>query len=66
MTATPFWLPLQERRERQRASIMDELAGTIERMIAIQATAYPDCWSDDDRREMAIHHLFPALEREEL
>jgi hypothetical protein len=48
------------------APLMDELASAMERMIAIQVTAYPDCWSDDDRREMAIHHLFPELEREEL
>lgn len=29
----------------------------IDRMIQIQMTAYPDHWSDADKREMAMIHL---------
>ena len=33
------------------------MTGHLENMILIQMTAYPDCWSDADRREMAEKHL---------
>lgn len=29
-----------------------------ERMIAIQMSAYPDHWTEEERREMAEQHLF--------
>lgn len=37
--------------------ITELLGEHLETMIRIQATAYPDDWSDDDKREMAIKHL---------
>lgn len=34
------------------------LGAALDRMIALQMTAYPDDWSADDRREMAERDLF--------
>jgi hypothetical protein len=36
---------------------MNELAAHIEAMIAIQMEAYPSGWTDDEKRECAMHHL---------
>lgn len=38
------------------------VSGPLDRMIAIQCEAYPSDWSDADKREMAILHLFPNRE----
>lgn len=37
--------------------LRDELGWRIERMISIQSQAYPDHWSSDDKRDMAMRHL---------
>lgn len=37
---------------------LSPLGSALERMIAIQMTAYPPAWSDDDKREMAERYLF--------
>jgi hypothetical protein len=34
------------------------LAQGIEAMIVIQMAAYPSGWTEDERRETAVHHLF--------
>jgi hypothetical protein len=36
----------------------DLLSASLDRMVDIQCSAYPDHWSDEDRREMAELHLF--------
>lgn len=36
------------------------LGNALDRMIAIQMTAYPAAWSDADKREMAERELFGA------
>lgn len=36
------------------------LAERTERMIAIQMTAYPASWTEEEKREMAEQHLFGA------
>lgn len=41
----------REERGRDRSDPLD-------RMIAIQMSAYPDSWTDDDKRETAEIHLF--------
>lgn len=37
--------------------LADAMNASVERMIAVQMTAYPSHWSDEDRREMAEQHL---------
>lgn len=38
--------------------IAADLGEVLERMIRIQMTAYPSCWSEADKREVAMKHLF--------
>lgn len=38
----------------------EEMSAAVERMIAEMVKSYPDDWSDSDKREAAIHHLFGA------
>lgn len=33
--------------------VLESLGVHVESMIELQASAYPDCWSHADRREMA-------------
>ncbi len=41
------------------------LSSSLERMIAIQADAYPDGWSEEDKREAAMMHRgFTKQEKE--
>lgn len=51
MTSLSLQSPVPVRR------LANLLNDSIERMISIQMTGYPDHWSDEDRREMAIQHL---------
>lgn len=37
---------------------LERLSNSLERMVQIQMTAYPDAWSDEDKREMAERELF--------
>jgi hypothetical protein len=41
-----------------RRDVEAELGAALDRMIAIQATAYPTHWSAADKRELAEQHLF--------
>lgn len=34
-----------------------QLGSAVKRMIEIQMSAYPECWSVEDRREMAENYL---------
>lgn len=43
---------------RATALHLEQMGVHLDRMIAIQATAYPDHWPDADRRELAEKHLF--------
>lgn len=36
----------------------DDIAASVERMIALQIAAYPTGWTDAEYREMAVQHLF--------
>lgn len=36
---------------------MNELAQCIEAMIVIQMEAYPSGWTQEEKRECAMHHL---------
>jgi hypothetical protein len=40
------------------SDIAAELGAHVERMIQIQMEAYPEHWSEQDRRDMAEQHLF--------
>lgn len=43
---------------RTLGDVRADLGDALERMIAIQISAYPVCWPDSDKREMAVKHLF--------
>ena len=36
---------------------MDRLGEALEAMVAIQMAAYPSGWTEDEKRECAMHHL---------
>jgi hypothetical protein len=38
--------------------LVSGIGSGVENMIRIQMTAYPNDWSDEDKREMAQQHLF--------
>lgn len=50
---------------KEAACLADVLGDSLERMVAIQMTAYPAHWSDEDRREVAEKHLFGTRTPEE-
>jgi hypothetical protein len=37
--------------------VLESLGIHLDRMIEIQMSAYPECWSVEDRREMAENYL---------
>lgn len=43
--------------------ILESLGVCLDQMIETQMRAYPDTWSNADRREMAEQHLFATLSR---
>jgi hypothetical protein len=45
-------------RPRVQSEISCDLGRSIERMILVQMQAYPAHWPEQDRRELAEHHLF--------
>lgn len=45
-------------RTRQLANCLNALNSATERMIAIQMMAYPDGWSEAEKREEAQRQLF--------
>jgi hypothetical protein len=45
-------------RTRQLMDCVNDLHSPIGRMIAVQMTAYPDHWSEADKREEAQRQLF--------
>lgn len=42
----------------ERVPAIVTLAMHLDRMVAIQMAAYPESWTDDEKREMAEQHLF--------
>jgi hypothetical protein len=43
--------------------VLESLGIHLDRMIEIQMSAYPECWSVEDRREMAENYLAIASHR---
>jgi hypothetical protein len=43
--------------------VLESLGVCLDRMIEIQMSAYPECWSVEDRREMAENYLAIASHR---
>lgn len=52
--------PLRFDMDSSGSCIGAEVGESLERMILVQLSAYPDDWSISDKREMAILHLFGA------
>lgn len=48
-----------ERELLRSITLADELQARLESMILIQMEAYPDAWSQESKREMAVTHLWP-------
>lgn len=46
----------------RQARCIAKLETGIERMIALQMLAYPDGWSETDKREAAQLHLFGTVD----